>query len=236
MASGGNMDSTSFQKSLDAYAKKKRGKKLTEKEIKDLRKPEPSKVTKEMIEAIMSEKPPKNIIRKLSSEDLNELKKKPTPKEAKKILDALFLKSPRLAKADGGDVPSAKKKSNTSLPPWDQLTKEDKRELAKEFGQPSITKQEYLALQGMERARRRDKKEEESLMPPPGIDLAKGGVVKSKKKKSSKSKKPNALAVTIIIPTGSTNKKASMMSGGMANKRNHSYAGDGHVTDKRKGK
>ena len=73
MASGGNMDSTSFQKSLDAYAKKKRGKKLTEKEIKDLRKPEPSKVTKEMIEAIMSEKPPKNIIRKLSSEDLEEM-------------------------------------------------------------------------------------------------------------------------------------------------------------------
>jgi hypothetical protein len=227
------MDSTSFQKSLDAYAKKKRGKKLTEKEIKDLRKPEPSKVTKEMIEAIMSEKPPKNIIRKLSSEDLNELKKKPTPKEAKKILDALFLKSPRLAKADGGDVPSAKKKSNTSLPPWDQLTKEDKRELAKEFGQPSITKQEYLALQGMERARRRDMDETASMR---GIDLAKGGVVKSKKKKSSKSKKPNALAVTIIIPTGSTNKKASMMSGGMANKRNHMYPGGGHVTDKRKGK
>ena len=129
-------------------------------------------------------------------------------------------------------MPSAKKKSNTSLPPWDQLTKEDKRELAKEFGQPSITKQEYLALQGMERARRRDMDETASMR---GIDLAKGGVVKSKKKKSSKSKKPNALAVTIIIPTGST-KKASMMSGGMANKRNHSYAGGGHVTDKRKGK
>lgn len=232
MASGGNMDSTSFQKSLDAYAKKKRGKKLTEKEIKDLRKPEPSKVTKEMIEAIMSEKPPKNILRKLSSEDLNELKKKPTPKEAKKILDALFLKSPRLAKADGGDVPSAKKKSNTSLPPWDQLSEKDKRELAREFGQPSITKQEYLALQGMERARRRDMAEEKSMR---GIDLAKGGMVKSKKKKSSKSKKPNALAVTIIIPTGST-KKASMMSGGMANKRNHMYAGGGYVSDKLKGK
>lgn len=128
------------------------------------------------------------------------------------------------------------KSTDSSLPPWGELSEEDKRAFAKEFKQKSITKKEYDAFRRMLGTQEEEEKEYKSLMPTPGRDAAKGGMIKSKKKKSSKSKKPNALAVTIVIPTGSTNKKASMMSGGMANKRNHSYAGGGHVTDKRKGK
>ena len=127
-------------------------------------------------------------------------------------------------------------KKETPFPPWEELSAKDKRELAKEFKQKSITKKEYDAFRRMLGTQKEEEKEYKSLMPTPGLDAAKGGVVKSKKKKSSKSKKPNALAVTIIIPTGSTNKKASMMSGGMANKRNHMYPGGGYVTDKLKGK
>jgi hypothetical protein len=130
-----------------------------------------------------------------------------------------------------------KGKSTDSSPPlWEELTKKDKQAIAKEFGQPSITKKEYDAFRRMLGTQKEEEKEYKSLMPTPGRDAAKGGMIKSKKKKSSKSKKPNALAVTIIIPTGSTNKKASMMSGGMANKRNHMYPGGGYVTDKLKGK
>jgi hypothetical protein len=127
-------------------------------------------------------------------------------------------------------------KKETPFPPWEELSAKDKQAIAKEFKQKSITKKEYDAFRRMLGTQEEEEKEYKSLMPTPGLDAAKGGVVKSKKKKSSKSKKPNALAVTIIIPTGSTNKKASMMSGGMANKRNHMYPGGGHVTDKRKGK
>jgi len=75
----------------------------------------------------------------------------------------------------------------------------------------------------------------EPIIKDKGMEAAKGGSVPSTKKSKAKPKKAKALAVTIIIPTGST-KKASMMSGGMANKRNHMYPGGGYVTDKLKGK
>tara|TARA_R110002012_G_scaffold36724_1_gene103665 strand:+ start:2591 stop:2980 length:390 start_codon:yes stop_codon:yes gene_type:complete len=114
--------------------------------------------------------------------------------------------------------------------PWDKLSKKQQKYFngnRKTF--ETWKNQTKDSLRGLEVP------PSEPIIKDKGMEAAKGGSVPSTKKSKSKLKKAKALAVTIIIPTGST-KKASMMAGGMANKRKHMYPGGGYVTDKLKGK
>jgi len=63
--------------------------------------------------------------------------------------------------------------------------------------------------------------------PPKEVSASKGKAITKKKKA-----KPNAIAVTLVIPTG----KAKMANGGMANNKSHMYSCGGMVHDKRKKK
>lgn len=63
--------------------------------------------------------------------------------------------------------------------------------------------------------------------PPKEVSASKGKAITKKKKA-----KPNAVAVTLVIPTG----KAKMAQGGMANNKSHMYSCGGTVHDKRKKK
>ena len=63
--------------------------------------------------------------------------------------------------------------------------------------------------------------------PPKEVSASKGKAITKKKKA-----KPNAIAVTLVIPTG----KAKMAHGGMANNKSHMYSCGGMVHDKRKKK
>jgi hypothetical protein len=130
---------------------------------------------------------------------------------------------------------------NDKKPPeWEELSKSELKDLKDELG--ITNKKDYnlflrtLGTMDMEKkegksmgvAPPKPKPELPSIKSPPKEVSASKGKAITKKKKA----KPNAVAVTLVIPTG----KAKMAHGGMANNKSHMYSCGGMVHDKRKKK
>lgn len=123
-------------------------------------------------------------------------------------------------------------------PEWEKLSQTEREQL-KDLG--ITNKKDYnsflrtLGTMNMEDQENKSmgvvpkpKPELPKIKPSPNEVSASKGKAITKKKKA----KPNAIAVTLVIPTG----KAKMAHGGMANNKSHMYSCGGMVHDKRKKK
>lgn len=123
-------------------------------------------------------------------------------------------------------------------PEWEKLSQTERKQL-KDLG--ITNKKEYNSFLRTLGTMDMEDKEGESMgvvpkrkpelpsikSPPKEVRASKGKAITKKKKA-----KPNAIAVTLVIPTG----KAKMAHGGMANNKSHMYSCGGMVHDKRKKK
>jgi hypothetical protein len=123
-------------------------------------------------------------------------------------------------------------------PEWETLSQTERKEL-KDLG--ITNKKDYNSFLRTLGTMEMENKENKSMgvvpkpkpklpsikSPPKEVSASKGKAITKKKKA-----KPNAIAVTLVIPTG----KAKMAHGGMANNKSHMYSCGGMVHDKRKKK
>ena len=124
-------------------------------------------------------------------------------------------------------------------PEWEKLSKSELKNLKDEWGVTNkedydlflrtlgTAKQEEEEAKGMGVVPKPKPKLPSIKSPPKEVSASKGKAITKKKKA-----KPNAIAVTLVIPTG----KAKMAHGGMANNKSHMYSCGGMVHDKRKKK